>query len=142
LTVTPSEDDFPLHCDLYIPQYLWNVYEETAPGRQGASTFLPVSILLDKLAVQVRSLPGRKREQLRKLIQVENYKDRYDALFALLYGVENSWSAELKDRMHKECMQIKFAKGQGYMIHDRSWLHGKTRTFGHVTAKRLHRLIF
>ena len=37
---------------------------------------------------------------------------------------------------------VKFKKGEGFLVHDRLWLHGRTKTRKNVNIKRLMRLIF
>jgi hypothetical protein len=141
LTVTTHEDDFPLHCDLYIPRVLWNVFEEVAPGDDGASTFLTTKDFFEKVAPH-SGMPAGVVKKLRKLIYIENNKDRYEDFFSLLYDNSNSWTNDLKEQINLHVQRLKFRKGQGYMIHDRLWMHGRDRCYGQVTGKRLHRLIF
>jgi hypothetical protein len=141
LTVNNQNNDFPLHCDLYPPKRLWNVYEDVAPGEFGASLFLPVRTLLRQLAPNVKTLPKQQLKRLSDLIHVESHQDRYNAFFDILYN-NHLWSAALKRVMHQQCLSIKFQKGQGYMINDRVWMHGRTQTNSAITARRLHRLIF
>src|SRR5262249_18724599 len=45
-TVGANVAGFPLHCDMYIPEILWNVFDEVPSDTSGASTFLPVNRLL------------------------------------------------------------------------------------------------
>jgi len=69
-------------------------------------------------------------------------KDHFQEFFNLLHGVKHSWTNELEEKMKKEQKKIKFRHGQGYLIHDRVWLHGRMTTTGTVKPNRLHRLSF
>jgi hypothetical protein len=49
LSTGKNENDFPLHCDLFIPRNLWNVFEKIKQDGSGASTFLRVKELLTNI---------------------------------------------------------------------------------------------
>ena len=44
LTPGKNQSDFPLHCDLYIPKTLFNVFGQVASDGSGRSTFLRLEI--------------------------------------------------------------------------------------------------
>jgi hypothetical protein len=141
LTSGKDESDFPLHCDLYIPTILFNVFEKVASDGSGRSTFLQLETLFDEILPAVSTIPTAKKRKIREIIQSDRRKDRYEEFFMLLYDKSNPWSAELKSKMDKRKMSIKLEKGYGYMLHDRKWMHGRDAING-VPSKRLHRLIF
>jgi hypothetical protein len=66
----------------------------------------------------------------------------YTEFFNLLHGHEHSWVNELDKKFRARQMRIKMKKGEGYLINDRMWLHGREPTALPVTKKRLHRFIF
>lgn len=68
-------------------------------------------------------------------------EDRYEENFDLLHGWYE-WTEELERRMQQRQLRIKLYSGQGYMLHDRWWLHGREAINGKLTHKRLHRLVF
>lgn len=131
--------EFPLHCDLYIPQRLWNVFDDVASiGQSGSSIFLQTSEMLT-LAKQSGVGPGDVR-QLRDSLQVSN-RDCYDEFYRLLYSNHPGFS-ELDRKMRTICFRIRLQRGEAYLIDDRIWMHGRTLTARSVTENRLHRLIF
>jgi hypothetical protein len=141
LTSGKQEDDFPLHCDLYIPPILFNVFEKVADDNNGRSTFLKLDTLFSEIFPSISSIPTAKKRKIEDIIRSDRRKDRYEEFFMLLYDKSNPWSAELKSAMDKRKMSLKLEKGQGYMLHDRKWMHGRDAING-VPSKRLHRLIF
>jgi hypothetical protein len=133
----PSE--FPLHCDLYVPVRLWNVFDEVpAAGRGGSSIFLRTSEMM-VLAAQC-GVPQTTRLQLKDCLKSYGH-DRYDEFYGLLYNDTPS-SRELDRRMRSASHRIRLNRGEGYLIHDRVWMHGRTMTENTVTRNRLHRLTF
>jgi hypothetical protein len=142
LTITNEENEFPLHCDLYIPNILWNVYEEVAPGDLGSSLFLPTEFLLQEELPQLQKIPAGKVKRIREILSRTGRKDRYEEFYDLLYNTAYPWTAGLKERLESNAYQYKFKKGEGYMLNDRLWMHGRTAAAGHVNKNRLHRLVF
>jgi hypothetical protein len=131
--------EFPLHCDLYVPKRLWNVFDDVpATGRSGSSIFLPSSRMLS-LAVEC-GVPSQPVSLLKRCLR-NNTGDRYDEFSELLYGEGESF-VMLDRRMRSEAFRIRFHRGEGYMIDDRVWMHGRTLTSRSVTRNRLHRLVF
>jgi hypothetical protein len=139
--LSPRQFDFPLHADLYIPKVLFNVFEDVPDDDSGASLFLSVSSL-KRLLPGVRSLPGERRADILKFLTDEHETDLYSEFYGLLYGSEHEWNKELAEKMLLKHLRIKLKRGQGYIIHDRRWLHGREAPTGGVPPKRLHRLIF
>lgn len=133
----PSE--FPLHCDLYVPVRLWNVFDEVpAAGRGGSSIFLRTSDLM-ALANQC-GVSKATRTQIKDCLKGDE-RDRYDEFYRLLYEDTPS-NHELDRRMRSVSYCIRLYRGEGYLIHDRLWMHGRTMTEHRVTRNRLHRLTF
>ena len=134
-----TQNEFPVHADLYVPQTLFNVFEDVPNDSSGASLFLSVSEF-KQLLPTVNSLPESSRERIVKILNDELKEDHYEEFYALLYL--NAWSKELKERVKPKLLRVKLYSGQGYLINDRVWLHGRGRVKGGVSKKRLHRLIF
>ncbi len=133
--------EFPLHSDLYIPVILFNIFDEVENDRSGASIFLPVSSAIELLN-QAKKLPPEIKQKIIQNLTQTHDNDRYEENYDLLHGWENAWTQEIERRMRRQQLRIKMYSGQGYMIHDRKWLHGRERISGNLSYKRLHRLIF
>jgi hypothetical protein len=138
--VSKRGSDFPLHADLYIPQILFNVFNNVPKNRSGASTFLPVAVLRELIS-HVPSLPAIERKRIIRTIQCESSTDRFDIVYDLLHG-RHKWVRELETAMKRRQLLIKLHAGQGYMLHDRVWLHGRQVPQGGIPANRVHRLVF
>jgi hypothetical protein len=132
--------EFPLHSDLYIPVILFNVFQEVCNDSTGASLFLQVSSVVELLG-QLKTLPPNTRDQIIENLTKIHRQDRYEENFYLLHGWED-WTNELERLMRQRQLRIKLYPGQGYMLHDRRWLHGREAINGKLTHKRLHRLVF
>lgn len=133
--------EFPLHSDLYVPVILFNVFEAVQADSSGASLFLPVSSVV-QLLPQVKALPFETREMITKNLTGLHKEDRYEENYHLLHGWGHEWTADLERRMRQRQLRVKLYSGQGYMLHDRKWLHGREAINGMLSHKRLHRLIF
>jgi hypothetical protein len=140
-SVGPREGAFLLHADLYPPRYLFNIFDDVPADGSGASVFLPA----DRLEVVLRgltSMPARARQRILGCLTSVATHDRYDELYDLLYGFERPWRNELKTRLRQARYVMPFRRGQGYLLDDRRWLHGRDVPTGGVTRNRIHRLIF
>jgi hypothetical protein len=133
--------DFPLHSDLYVPVILFNVFEDVRNDSSGASIFLPVSSL-NELFTRVKTLPVETRKKIIENLTGIHEQDRYEENYYLLHGWAHEWTEDLGRRMRQQQLRIKLYSGQGYMIHDRKWLHGREALNCKLSKKRLHRLIF
>jgi len=136
-----TEGDFPLHADLYIPRILFNVFEDVPDDLSGASVFLSVATLKELLP-QVKSLPDNVRINIMRYLTEQYERDLYSEFFNILYGAGCAWVEELEKNMNFRKLRIKLYSGQGYLINDRLWLHGRETLNGSFSKKRLHRLIF
>ncbi len=132
--------EFPLHADLYIPQLLLNVFDDVAADSSGQSLFLSARKLRSLLG-KIPSIPLPVRTRIRSCLTGNLDGDRYEEFFELLHGTE-PWTAALELAMDAAAMKIKLRSGQGYLIHDRTWLHGRDAPVGGVRPRRVHRLIF
>ncbi len=137
-----TKGDFPLHCDLYIPTRLFNIYEDVARDGSGASIFLPMDVFNERVLSRLDTMPIRIRRKLCSLLGARSAKDRYSIFFDLINSPMNPWFRQLKRLMNPLAFKHKFEIGQGYLLHDRRWLHGRTKPNGHFTIKRVHRLVY
>lgn len=133
--------EFLLHSDLYIPVILFNIFDEVSNDSSGASVFFPISSLIELLP-RISTLPIETRKKITENLTGMHAEDRYQENFYLVHGHEHEWSDELGKRMQQRQLRIRFDSGQGYMIHDRKWLHGREALNGKLSSKRLHRLVF
>jgi hypothetical protein len=133
--------DFPLHADLFRPSILFNVYDCAERGESGASTFLAARDFL-RIAKAHKSIPSSAQNRMRDLLRGEMIGDGFDRFFDLLYGRRRPWANSLSLRMRSYSLQIKLESGQGYMLRDRKWLHGRLPVEKRVGTSRLQRLIF
>jgi hypothetical protein len=132
--------DFLLHADMYVPQYLFNVFDNVPARTGGASTFLPVSSL-KRIIAQQPKFPDAIARRLVSMFEKESKSDRYERCFDLLHG-EHRWVPKLEEALVEHQLKIPLRTGQGYLLHDRSWLHGRNKPTGGVTANRVRRLIY
>jgi hypothetical protein len=141
LTAT-NTGQFPLHCDLYIPKRLLNIYEVVAKDDSGKSIFMPMQTFMEKVLPFVDEMPARTKSEIASIINSNKYEDNYEHFYEILHGRANPWFARLKHLMSLNAVEHKFEKGQGYLLHDRKWLHGRTKPNGTFSVKRVHRLVF
>jgi hypothetical protein len=75
------------------------------------------------------------------MFERESNTDRYETCFDLLHG-DHKWVPRLEKFLTEHQLKIPLRSGQGYLLHDRSWLHGRIKPSGGVTANRVRRLIY
>lgn len=136
-----SAGDFPLHADLYAPRFLFNIFDDVPGDGSGASVLLEVGEFL-ALLPRVATMPAPARRRIRACLQPVVTRDRYEELFDLLYGAQRPWRRDLRRLLTEFQQRIAFDRGQGYLIDDRRWLHGREKPTGSVRRNRIHRLIF
>lgn len=141
LTIS-NNGHFPLHCDLYIPQILFNLFDEVPQNNTGASLFLRIDTLLYDILPTISKMPEKIKEQISSIIASNDNIDRYEKFYDLLNNTGHPWFYQLKRQTDARRFSIKFEKGQGYMLNDRKWLHGRTKPSKILTEKRVHRLTF
>jgi len=139
--VGANAGDFALHCDLYLPELLFNVFEEVAADTSGTSLFLSVAHLL-RIMKSLPRVPRRVMESVADAAAKPLKRDSFDKLYGLLHGSRHPWAAELERAMSQRQERIKLNRGQGYLVHDRAWLHGREAASGGVSIRRVHRLVF
>jgi len=130
---------FPLHCDLFLSEILFTVFDQAALDHSGASLFLSVSQLRELMERDLQLQPDIVTE-ITHTITARLENDGFDQLFRLLYC--RSWTRRLTSAMKAQQFRVKLETGQGYIINDRRWLHGREAPSEGVPTRRLRRLSF
>jgi hypothetical protein len=136
----PKAGAFALHSDLYAPEVLINVFDCVPADDSGASLFFPVAELSEVL-LSVKSLRRTERARILEIFREDSRADRFDELFDLLHG-SHPWKRELERALASRLTRVRLGRGQGYLLQDRQWLHGRDAPTGGVPEHRVHRLAF
>jgi hypothetical protein len=141
--VSPERKDigFNLHADLFLTTRLWLVFDEVPDDETGASLFLSRADLF-RLLRSIPGVPERVVRQVELLMTQPIARDSFDRLYAILHGENHDWNLLLTSGLQQEVTVVPFARGEGYLIDDREWLHGRNAVSRAVTARRFHRLTF
>lgn len=140
-TIGESAGGFRLHADLYVPHKLMNVFEEVPSDSSGASLFLSKASLMTALVEA--EVPRARIDRIRGLLEHRLASDGFEDLQRLVYPrVDATWVVALGRTMSRMQLRIRLGRGQGYLINDRRWLHGREAPTGGVSPRRLHRLVF
>ena len=132
--------DFPLHADLYVPDLLWNIFDRVPTDGSGMATLLPIAIFFELL--QEASVPKRDIEILESCLTDDSTEDRFRKFYDLLYVNSADWTDRLAKLVQERQLRLPLGYGDGYLVNDRKWLHGREAPSGGVTTKRVHRLVF
>lgn len=135
------DDGFPLHSDLFLTDGLLLVFDNVRPGNSGKSLFLSRDVF-ERTVASINLIPAEQRRKLRSLMRDKVSIDSFDEWFDLVYSHDNPWRVPLGQNIRHASWAIKFQRGEGYLIHDRHWLHGRTAVSGGVTETRFRRLIY
>jgi hypothetical protein len=135
-----EQGEFPLHSDLYPPVFLFNIFDRVGKDSSGASLFLPMRAARQAVEDSALIPAGVKLRFYRHLDKPSN-SDGYEDFYDILHG-EHRWTAEIEQAMASQQIRVRMLPGQGYLVHDRLWLHGREAPRGEVRENRLHRLIF
>lgn len=132
---------FPLHADLFLTDRLWVIFDDVPAGRSGQTLFLPQR-RFDAAVSANRFIPHVIERRLRTLLDRRRSRDSFDEWFGLVYSPDHPWAASLARAMRRHCWSIKFRRGEGYLLNDRVWLHGRTAVRGRVSPNRFRRLVY
>jgi hypothetical protein len=129
---------FEPHSDMWIPALLFNIFNDAVPG-QGATTLLPIEQMWDVIAEA--GMPEESIVQLQQAQVDAGECDYYEQFNGLLYK-DHPWSDAVKEALVETSVEVHMAKGQGYFVNDRVWLHGRTALMPGALApdRRDHRL--
>ena len=118
------------------------IYNNVPQGKQGASTFLSTKEL-KKILSKTKSYPSKKRKLFVDMIRkTERRRDQYYDFWDLIHDERNEWYEELHDKMESKKQFVKFKAGEGFLVHDRLWMHGRTKTRKNPNVKRLILFVF
>jgi hypothetical protein len=133
-----GDNSFEPHSDMWIPALLFNLFNRTVPG-QGETTLMPIDDLWE-IAASV-GMPAQTRYELRLAPVEAGECDYFDHFNGRLYG-EHPWADAMKAALFAASMTVPMAPGEGYLINDRRWLHGRTALDARSLAPedREHRL--
>lgn len=131
---------FPLHADLFAHRRLLLVFDDVA-NHGGASLFLSTTVLT-RLLRENDACPKRVQVRVAALLRDRRRVDRFDEFFDLLHNRRHPWVPELEERMTEHQLVLRLRRGQGYLIDDRAWLHGRMPSDIAVRAGRFRRLAF
>ena len=140
-SIGADEGDFPLHADLYAPRFLFNLFDDVPGDGSGASVFLGHGEFRRVLR-ETSSLAATWRQRILRCLAPVVSGDRYDEFWSLLHGPGRPWRGELVRNLRRAQHLVLFERGEGYLLDDRRWLHGREAPNGGVTRNRIHRLIF
>jgi hypothetical protein len=132
--------DFPLHADLYTPEYLWNVFDRVPADGTGATKLLPLSEFF-ALAKSAQLSPATMKA-LRACFDAKQGGERFRRFYDLLHVNSDPIVQALEAVSDEKAVRLSLRQGEGYLIHDRAWLHGREVATGGITKSRVHRLVF
>lgn len=131
---------FALHADLYPPMFLLNIFDDVPSDSSGASLFLPAERFFESIH-SLQCIPGDIKAAMVDCLDRPVPEDRYQEFYDLLHG-DHQWTGELQKELQGHARAIKLFRGEGYILNDRRWLHGRTAPSGGVPQNRLYRLVF
>ena len=134
-----SDNEFLLHADLFAAERVLLVFDDVPCDGSGRALLLPIARAASALAKT--SMPAKERRVALGLVSGAWVRDAFDRLHSLLYGTRRRWHREVAKRLNAEAVSVPFERGEGYLLHDRQWLHGRERVTGPVRIFRFHRLI-
>jgi len=137
----PNGTEFPLHCDLWQPETLMNVYDAVASDQSGESLFLHIDKLIAILET-IHGVPPTHAHKVRSALRNPLSHNAYDKFYDLLHHRRHPFRGELQKQMHHAALSVFLDRGQGYVVHDRTWLHGHATCNQRITGQRLYRLVF
>jgi hypothetical protein len=132
---------FRLHADLFLTTRLWLIFDDVPDDNTGASLFMTRRDLL-KAVRSIRAIPEDTACFVAALLTKPIARDSFDRLYRLLHCSRNRWHEALRTALREKTSAVRFRSGEGYLIDDRRWLHGRTAVSGKVTSKRFHRLTY
>lgn len=132
---------FALHSDLFLTERLFLIFDNVPPGTSGKSVFLSREVFETAVA-GATLMPAQQQSKLRSLMRGQVNGDSFNEWFELVYSSEYPWTGQLGRRTKQLSQAIKFQRGEGYLLHDRHWLHGRTAAKGFVSENRFRRLVY
>jgi hypothetical protein len=137
----PLGSAFRLHADLFRETMLMSVFDRVPSDHTGACVLLDVPTFRQILE-GLESMPFATRERILELIEDRNGEDRFDELFHHMHHPSHPWADELLLRTRSAQFTLQPRRGQGYVVDDRRWLHGREPQSCRVETDRLYRVVF
>jgi hypothetical protein len=140
-TKRTDHDGFLLHADLFVVDHIWLIFDEVSPGRSGQSLFLSTEVLRSLICGERLMLPTA-RARILSLLMGESGGDAFDECYDLLHSERHQWARSLAASIDRRKARLKLRRGEGYLLNDRRWLHGRLPVQGNVRSSRFHRLVY
>lgn len=137
---SPISSDFLPHSDLFPRRRLLIVYDQVAAPEWSESLLLPWAQAFPVL--RSSGMPARSLARIRKLLSIRVAADGFDELFKLLYDDKVPHGKRVMEAFRTVSTCVPFRRGEGYLLDDRRWLHGRRLTRGATTRARFRRLVF
>jgi hypothetical protein len=132
---------FDLHADLFLTTRVWLIFDDVPDDNTGASLFMSLPDLLGAIK-SIKAVPDDTARYVARVMAGSVARDSFDKLHRILHSERNRWYEPLRRALQERTVAIRLRKGEGYLIDDRRWLHGRAVVSGAVTSKRFHRLTF
>ena len=133
-----TDGRLPLHADMWIPGVLFNVFYHVTPGH-GLTTLLSVDDLWP--ALHDFGMDPQTIAELQQIVDEAGSCDSYVAFASRLYD-DPEWGLTLADFLDARAHTAPLGSGEGYLVDDRRWLHGRTALPGDLVPAELrpHRM--
>jgi hypothetical protein len=141
VTTKRVDHGFRLHSDLFITTRVWLTFDAVPNDQTGASTFLSSRDLMTIIR-STRQVPSKIADYISTVMRRPIGRDSFDKLYRVLHSDENRWHEPLQCALQENMNMIRLRRGEGYLIDDRRWLHGRTAVSGKVGSKRFRRLTY
>jgi hypothetical protein len=128
---------------MWIPALLFNVFNHVVPG-QGASLLLPMHEMWE--VAETAGVPLEIRARMEEARVEAGECDHFEQFNGLLYD-DHPWTPKVRRALIDAAIEVPMARGQGYFVNDREWLHGRTALASgalaaEVREDRLYRLAY
>lgn len=137
---SPTSTDFAVHSDLFPRGRLLIIYDQVRAPAWSASLLLPWKHAFPQL--ERAGMPARSLARIRALLSRRSAADGFDELIRLLYDGYSPRGERIVELLGALSVCARFRRGEGYLLDDRKWLHGRLRTCGGMTPARFRRLVF
>ncbi len=129
--------EFAPHFDLYPQKHLLIIYNNVSPNHEGMTTFMALDKLKRIMKLNPKIFPDQER--ILNLLTMDLTTDRFTQIFNTFYAKD---TADVKKVLFDNSVKFKLTKGDGFLINDRYWLHGRTKLDYSVKTDRLIRFVF
>jgi hypothetical protein len=136
-----SDNRFPVHADLYGARALWNVFTSTSGSQSGGAVQL-VSISEFESALSRSGMSRPLADAVVSVLRgsVPGELDCFDLLYDTCYHAP--WNAAMENALRNAGHTFFPARGEGYLLLDGPWLHGRGATRADALSHRFERLTF